>query len=251
MKNITNPALSDTIKNNTGIEFFNKFLPNLIGFLFVVASIIAFFLLIAGAIRFLTSGGDKAGTEAAKEQITHALVGLFLVFAAYAIIGIVGAFFNMDLTILELNKIMLQWIILKGGEKMKKALLSLSGTAALMTSQATTVFGAADKNINLMPASSSQWSGIAGLSIGKMLSALVQLIMVISALIFFFMLVIGGIQYIASGGEKAGTEAAKNRITAALIGLVIVFSAWAITALLEAFFGINILNVTIPTINGN
>ena len=56
------------------------------------------------------------------------------------------------------------------------------------------------------------------------------------------MLVWGGIQWIMSGGDKAKTEEARNRITAALVGLAIVASAWAIMKLVEYFFGLNIQN---------
>jgi hypothetical protein len=61
-------------------------------------------------------------------------------------------------------------------------------------------------------------------------------------------LVIGGIRWIASGGDKAQTEAARNQITSALVGLVIVFAAWAIVALINVFFGINIFSLAIPTV---
>jgi TRAP-type C4-dicarboxylate transport system permease small subunit len=70
--------------------------------------------------------------------------------------------------------------------------------------------------------------------------------MIIAALIFFFMLVWGGIKYITAGGDKAQTEAARGQITAALIGLVIVFAAWAIVNLVSLFFGIDLLNLNIP-----
>lgn len=85
--------------------------------------------------------------------------------------------------------------------------------------------------------------------IGTLITNIIYLIFVIAALIFFFMLVIGGVQWMLSGGDKAATEAARGRITAALIGLVIVFAAWAITLLIEKFLGINILTgggITIP-----
>lgn len=131
---------------------------------------------------------------------------------------------------------------------MKKTILSLATTAGLMATSVLPAF-AASNVINLKP-TGGQWGGIANLELGSMLSAVVQLIMVVASLAFFFMLVIGGVQWLVSGGDKAGTEAAKNRITAALIGLVVVFSAWAITTLIEKFFAINILNVNIPTISG-
>ena len=108
MAEINNPALSTNLQNLSGFEFFNKLLPNLITLLFVIASILAFILMVIGGIRFLTSGGDKAGTESAKEQITHALIGLVLVFSIYAILGLIGTFFNMDLTLLNLDAIILQ-----------------------------------------------------------------------------------------------------------------------------------------------
>jgi len=85
--------------------------------------------------------------------------------------------------------------------------------------------------------------------LGSLISNLIALVFIIAALIFFFMLVIGGVQWMLSGGDKSATEAARGRITAALIGLVIVFAAWAIMKLIEQFFGIAILGgeVDIPT----
>ncbi len=84
------------------------------------------------------------------------------------------------------------------------------------------------------------------LELPKLISGFLSLILVLAGLVFFFILVIGGIKWILSGGDKAHTEGARNQITAALVGLVIVFSAWAIAKLLQAFFGINILQLDIP-----
>lgn len=100
-------------------------------------------------------------------------------------------------------------------------------------------------DINLKPA--GQFGQLGTLTIGGLISAIIRLTLVVAALIFFFILVIGGIKWIASGGDKAQTEAARNQITAALVGLVIVFAAWAIVGLINTFFGINILELSIPT----
>lgn len=81
-----------------------------------------------------------------------------------------------------------------------------------------------------------------------LISGGISLILIIAALVFFFILVIGGIKWILSGGDKAQTESARNQITSALIGLIIVFAAWAILRLIDTFFGIHILQgLTIPT----
>lgn len=92
----------------------------------------------------------------------------------------------------------------------------------------------------------SSFQGAAGLTVQGMISGFIRLILVIAGLAFFFILVIGGVKWILSGGDKAHTEGARNQITAALVGLVIVFSAWAIIQLINTFFNVNILDLTIP-----
>src|SRR5258708_32950215 len=105
--------------------------------------------------------------------------------------------------------------------------------------------------INLAPGgngASSQFTGLTAITIGGIISGAISLILVVAAILFFFMLVIGGIRWILSGGDKGQTEAARNQITAALVGLVIVFAAWAIVTLIgQLFGGINIFNLTIPS----
>lgn len=86
------------------------------------------------------------------------------------------------------------------------------------------------------------------LTLPSIVSGLIRGAMVIAAVVFFFILVIGGIKWIMSGGDKAQTEGARNQITAALVGLVIVFAAWAIVALINTFFKINIFNLALPSV---
>lgn len=102
-------------------------------------------------------------------------------------------------------------------------------------------------DINLSP--KGEFGPLGNLTIGGIVAGLIRLILVITALVFFFILVIGGIRWIASGGDKQQTEAARNQITAALVGLIIVFAAWAIVQLINTFFGINIFELTLPTAN--
>ena len=96
----------------------------------------------------------------------------------------------------------------------------------------------AQQSFNLTPGGFA--TNVQGITITQIVSAALMLILVVAAVVFFFMLVIGGVRWIASGGDKGQTEAARNQITAALIGLVIVFAAWAIANLIELFFGIDL-----------
>lgn len=106
---------------------------------------------------------------------------------------------------------------------------------------------AASETIELQP-TDSNFKELGTLTIPEIISGGIRLIVIVAAIIFFFILVIGGIKWIASGGDKVKTETARNQITAALVGLVIVFAAWAIVALINTFFGVDIFSLTIPKI---
>lgn len=80
---------------------------------------------------------------------------------------------------------------------------------------------------------------------GQLISALVGVLMIIAALLAFFFLILGGIQWITSGGDKAGMEAARNKITHAIVGLIIVGAAWAIMILVQNFLGVTIIGGTL------
>lgn len=85
---------------------------------------------------------------------------------------------------------------------------------------------------------------------GNLISAGIKLAMLLAALLTFVFLIWGGIQWITSGGDKSAYESARNRITAALVGLAIVAASWALMTLIEKFFNISILNgFKIPTPN--
>jgi len=104
--------------------------------------------------------------------------------------------------------------------------------------------GTANPPINIQ--AGGQFNALVGYTIPGLISAFIVIVLIIAALLFFFMLIIGGIRYITSGGDKAKAESARGMITSALIGLVIVFAAWAIVQLVQNFFGINIFSLNIP-----
>ncbi len=98
----------------------------------------------------------------------------------------------------------------------------------------------AQGGINLRPGQGFS-TPLETLTFGQVIGAAIVLILIIAAIVFFFILIIGGVRWITSGGDKAATEAARSQITSALVGLVIVFAAWAILQLIELFFGVDIL----------
>ena len=86
------------------------------------------------------------------------------------------------------------------------------------------------------------------LTISGIISGAISLVLLVVALVFFFVLIMGGLKWVMSGGDQKNVEAARNQITNALIGLAIVFATFAIIKLIETIFGISIINgLKIPT----
>lgn len=90
---ITNPTLG-SIGGTPGTTFFSTFFGGLITLAIIIGAIIFVFMLVAGAIQWIGSGGDKAAVEGAKGKITNALVGIIVLFAVFAIVNIIGVFFG-------------------------------------------------------------------------------------------------------------------------------------------------------------
>lgn len=67
-----------------------------INLLLGAAGIAAFIYVLIGGYQWITSSGDKEALDKAKKRITHALVGLAIVFSAYALIFIIRALFNIN-----------------------------------------------------------------------------------------------------------------------------------------------------------
>lgn len=105
---ITNPALRPSLQGKSGIEFLQSFLPALVGLGFVIGSITFFFVLLTGAIQWITSGGDKAGLEAAKGKIINAFVGLFLLFCLFAVLKVLEDFFGINILVLDIGPLKIQ-----------------------------------------------------------------------------------------------------------------------------------------------
>jgi hypothetical protein len=71
-------------------SIFNEFISNIIGILTLVAGVWFFFVLITGAIAWISAGGDKGKVAEARQRITMGLVGIAVVVASIFIVDIVG-----------------------------------------------------------------------------------------------------------------------------------------------------------------
>ena len=84
-------------------------------------------------------------------------------------------------------------------------------------------------------------------TVSPLVTNLLRNALTISSIILLFLLVFGGIAFIASAGkgDEKGTGQAKKALTSALIGFAIVFSAYFIIQIIEVLTGVQILNSTL------
>lgn len=89
-------------------------------------------------------------------------------------------------------------------------------------------------------AAPAQFANLQNIDFGGLITIVITFAIIVAALAFFFMLLLGGLKWITSGGDKGKVDSARSQITAALIGLVIVFASWAILSIVENFFHVNL-----------
>lgn len=115
---------------------------------------------------------------------------------------------------------------------MHKAQLAVATGSAAFLAAAQPAFA----QIDLSPTPIEPGTGFAT-DIGSLLNAVLSFVMVIAALLVFLYLIWGGIEWITSGGDKGKTEGARNKITAAVVGLIVLAASFAILQLMLRFLG--------------
>jgi hypothetical protein len=130
---------------------------------------------------------------------------------------------------------------------MKKSLKQLSLTASTLVASAALpmqAMAAINTGEEINPG-----KGFAT-DIGTLINGALSFVMVIAALLVFGYLIMGGIEWITSGGDKTKTEGARNKITAAVIGLIILAASYAILIIILNFLGFSNLGDVFSNVKG-
>lgn len=90
---------SAPINPGFAIPTFSEVMTFGVRFFFIVAGLIALLYLLLGALAWITSGGNKENVDKAREKIQSALIGVILIFAVLAIVGVIENIFNLGLGI--------------------------------------------------------------------------------------------------------------------------------------------------------
>lgn len=80
------------------------------------------------------------------------------------------------------------------------------------------------------------------------ISNIIVILLITAAILSLLFLVIGGVRWVISGGDKAKLDAARAQIVAAIVGLVITFLAFFILQLILGFFGLSLTTLQLPTL---
>lgn len=96
-----NPVYAQ-ITNPTAPTFANRFgLAQLIAVLwktaFLVGGIVTLVYIFLGGLTWITSGGDKAGSEKAKSMITDAVIGIVVLAGSFALIKFIDSVLGTDI----------------------------------------------------------------------------------------------------------------------------------------------------------
>lgn len=66
---------------------------------FSIATMAVIIYFLIGAIKFLTSGGNKETVESARAMITHAIIGFIILIFAFLILQFIPQVFNLQFTL--------------------------------------------------------------------------------------------------------------------------------------------------------
>jgi|GEM_PF-3146797 len=138
---------------------------------------------------------------------------------------------------------------------------SVSATPSLSQSPSATTTATSVPSISLVPSPqptttglnpcprNSQFTVLCDLKIsqiGPYISQIITVILIFSVIIALFSLLLGGIRWIISGGDKTKTAAARDAVIAALVGLVLVFLAYFILNVVLSMFGLSLTKLSLP-----
>ena len=94
---VTNPAVTGMTDPTKAPDMLARIISSLVSIILSVATIWTLIQLLQGGIMWINSGGDKTALEAAQSRLTNAFIGLFILFAGWAIYLLILQFLGIGL----------------------------------------------------------------------------------------------------------------------------------------------------------
>jgi len=175
-------------------------------FILIIGGMVSFLFLIFGGFKYMTAQGDPKALGTARGTITSAIIGLALLASVFVIMTLLEIVFKIN--------------ILGGLASPTYAQVDI-GKEFLFGGKGV---GDADRFPDL----------------GTFLGGVVNVVIGLAGVVFFIMLVWGGIRYISARGDEKAVSDARGTLTSAVIGLLIVVSSFAIIKLIAIATGADI-----------
>lgn len=80
----------------------------------------------------------------------------------------------------------------------------------------------------------------------EVIQNIISLLAPAAAIAFLIMLIVGGFQFLTSGGDPKAVAGARTTLTYAIIGIILVVVSWLILLLVHQITGVDVTKVTIP-----
>ena len=95
---ITNPVINPDVTNQMQSNpqaFTSNLVQTIISLLMLVAVIFFLLQFITGGLDFISSEGDPEKIKKGRKKLTYAFMGLFIVFAIFAVLKLIGTIFGI------------------------------------------------------------------------------------------------------------------------------------------------------------
>lgn len=93
-------------------------------------------------------------------------------------------------------------------------------------------------------------SGSGTVIIGNLISALVSAFLVMGFVMALFHLMFGAMRWVTASGDKNALQNAQDRMTQAVVGLILLVATWAIMLLVSTILGFQFPNFNLQSITG-
>lgn len=171
-------------------------------FVFSLVALLAVVVFSIGALRYMASRGDAKAAEGARNTMTGSVIGLIIVLGAASLSGVFQTVFG----------------------------LGFFGVTLMGPFPAPT---SVDLGCAVQVAGGCLAANFA--NFGELATAILFLIVSIGAALFFFMLLYGGIRYMLARGDEKAVAEARNSLSSALVGLLLMISAVVIIRLIAQY----------------
>lgn len=108
---------------------------------------------------------------------------------------------------------------------MVKTTAKILGTITTLVLSATTAYAQQDAWWSFIP---ENLEGVGGGSLPALIATIINVMLLIAAVVAVIYLIIGGYQYITSGGNAEQAQTGRTTVLNAIIGLVIIFAAYLV-----------------------